>query len=119
LDIAEHRGYANHLSGFTALRVSVVCVTSAPLAYLDRIGEALEVGYFMFSDPDLRIAAALGLPVLRDGETRRYPRITLIAKDGRIAQVFYPISDGEAARNAHQVMAWLARAETNKRRPRW
>jgi peroxiredoxin len=117
-DIAQHRGYVNQLSGFTARQVSVVSVTSAPLAYLDRIRTALEVGHFMFSDPDLQIAAALGLPVLRDGITRRYPRMTLITKDGRITQVFYPISDGEAAGNARQVMAWLVRAQTSNRRSR-
>lgn len=117
-DIAEHRGYANRLAAFTARRITVVCVTSAPLAYLDRVGSALEVGHMMFSDPELQIAAALGLPVLRDGATRSYPRMTLITKDGRITQVFYPIPNAEAAGNARQVMAFLARVETNRRRPR-
>lgn len=73
----------------------------------------VELPYPLLSDPELRLAAALRLPTFEAGGLTLFKRITLIARDGRIEKVFYPVFPPD--RNAADVIEWLAgnsRAET-------
>jgi peroxiredoxin len=54
----------------------------------------------MLADPDLQLAAALGLPTFTaDG------RLTLLVGGGRIEHAFYPVFPPD--RHAREVLAWL------------
>jgi peroxiredoxin len=57
------------------------------------------------SDPDRKLGAALGLPTFTIAGLTLYKRITLVAQDGRIVKVFYPVFPPDA--NAGDVLAYL------------
>ena len=61
--------------------------------------------YPLLSDPDFALAAALRLPTFELDGARYYTRLTLIARDGAIVKVFYPVFPPD--RNAADVVAWL------------
>jgi peroxiredoxin len=61
--------------------------------------------YPVLSDPQLRLAAALGLPTFEFEGARLYKRITLVLEGGRIAHVFYPVFPPNE--NAAEVTRWL------------
>ena len=61
----------------------------------------------LISDPERRLAAALRLPTFNVGDRTFYRRLALIADEGRVVKVFYPILDPE--RNASDVIEWLER----------
>ena len=65
------------------------------------------VEYPLISDQDLRLAAELGLPTFTASGRTFYRRVTLVARDGRIAKVFSPVRDPEG--NALEVASWLER----------
>lgn len=61
----------------------------------------------MLSDPDLLVGQAFDLPTFSSGDVTHYRRLTLVAYDGEVERVFYPISDASAPGNARQMMTWL------------
>jgi peroxiredoxin len=62
--------------------------------------------YRLISDPDRHVAAALGLPTFEAGGQTFYRRLTLVAANGTIEKIFYPVPAPK--RNAADVVAWLA-----------
>jgi peroxiredoxin len=75
---------------------------------VDQIEFAQRVGlpYPVLSDSELLLAEALGLPIFEVAGLRLYRRLTLIAREARIAKVFYPVFPPD--RNAFDVLAWLS-----------
>jgi peroxiredoxin len=67
----------------------------------------LGLPYPLLSDPDLALAAAMGLPTFEAAGRRLYRRLTLVARAGRVAHVVYPVFPPD--RNAAEVAAWLRR----------
>ncbi len=61
--------------------------------------------YPLISDPERKLATALDLPTFAAGGRTFYERLTLVARDGRVASVFYPVVEPE--RNAADVVDWL------------
>jgi peroxiredoxin len=72
-------------------------------AFATRVG----LHYRLVSDPELRLAAVLGLPTFEAGERTFYERATFVVKEGRVVQVFHPIAEPE--QNATEVASWLGR----------
>jgi peroxiredoxin len=108
-DAAQHRGYVRLASDFERVRAKVFCVGSQPRNDLTRVGLGVRAEHFMFSDPALALAGALGLPTDPPDATQeeRYRRTVLIARDGLIEAVFGPLSDSDAAGSAQQALNWL------------
>lgn len=106
-DTAQHRGYVNRKADFEKMRVQIICVSSQPAAQLLGVGHYFGFSHLMLSDPNLEIAQALDLPTVRDGDTLRYRRLTLVTNGGRIAKVFYPVQNRDAAQSARQAMRWI------------
>ena len=67
--------------------------------------ERLHLPFEILSDAALALQAALKLPTFSTAGMELYKRLTLIAHDGRIEKVFYPIFPSD--RNAGDVLAWL------------
>jgi peroxiredoxin len=67
----------------------------------------LGLPYPLLSDPGLALAGALRLPTFEAGGRRLYRRLTMVARGGRVAQVFYPVFPPD--RNAAEVADWLRR----------
>jgi peroxiredoxin len=104
-DIALHASYFHHHDDLTALRVRTLGVSTEPARAQLRRKSATLIPHDLLSDPDLRVAEALGLPTADyDGKTG-YQQLALVAKDGIIERVFYPIDN--QSRNASQVVAWI------------
>lgn len=104
-DAAQHRGYVRRRAAFEQLDARVFCVSSQPGDQLRRIAGWVEARHVMFSDPELVLAAKLGLPTEQD--SGRYRRLAIVASDGLIERTFGPLPQSEAATNAHQVLTWL------------
>jgi peroxiredoxin len=69
--------------------------------------ERLHLPFELLSDQKLEFARALKLPTFEVAGMTLIKRITLIARDGAIGKVFYPVFPPD--RNAGDVLAWLAR----------
>jgi peroxiredoxin len=59
----------------------------------------------VLSDVELRLAATLRLPTIELDGARVYDDLTLVAQQGRVTQVFYPLCD--LANDAQIVTSWL------------
>jgi peroxiredoxin len=59
----------------------------------------------VISDPELQLGAALRLPTFEAGGEELYKRLALVAEQGTIAKVFYPVFPPD--RNAAEVLTWL------------
>ncbi len=78
--------------------------TQSPAAQAE-IAARLKLPFPLLSDSGLAFARALRLPSFEvEGQTL-IRRLTLIATDGTIEQVFYPVFPPDA--NAAEVVAWL------------
>ena len=89
-----------------ALGVRVAGLSAQPLDDQLEFAERNAMPFPVIADPELRLAAALDLPTfLVDGVTL-YKRVTLVARAGVIAKVFYPVFPPDE--NAGEVVAWLA-----------
>jgi peroxiredoxin len=88
-----------------SLGADVLGLSAQPLPDQLEFAERVRLPYPVLSDPQLRLAAALGLPTFDAAEMRLYRRLTLIARNGRVEKVFYPVFPPN--RNAADVAAWL------------
>nr|WP_322785855.1 redoxin family protein [Stanieria cyanosphaera] len=65
----------------------------------------LHLPFDLLSDCDLSLANTLKLPMFEIEGKHLVKRVTLIAKDGKIVKVFYPVFPPD--RNADEVIDWL------------
>ena len=59
----------------------------------------------VIADPERKLGAALRLPTFETAGLTLYKRLALVAEEGRIVKVFYPVFPPD--RNAGDVLAWL------------
>src|SRR5690242_1784373 len=59
----------------------------------------------VIADPERKLGAALALPTFEISGLTLYKRLTLVADQGRIEKVFYPVFPPDA--NAGEVLAYL------------
>jgi peroxiredoxin len=59
----------------------------------------------VIADPDRKLGAALDLPTFEIAGLTLYKRLTLVAEQGRIARIFYPVFPPD--QNAADVLAYL------------
>jgi peroxiredoxin len=74
-------------------------------AYQREAVERLHLPFELLSDAGLALAKALNLPTFEVDGMTLIRRLTLIARDGAIVKVFYPVFPPD--RNAAEVLAWL------------
>jgi peroxiredoxin len=77
-------------------------------AYQREAVERLHLPFELLSDAGLELAGALNLPTFEVDGMKLIRRLTLIASDGVIAKVFYPVFPPD--QNAGDVLAWLTAA---------
>jgi peroxiredoxin len=75
-------------------------------AYQREAAERLHLPFELLSDEKLAFARALKLPTFEVAGMRLIKRLTLIARDGVIGKVFYPVFPPD--RNAGDVLDWLS-----------
>jgi peroxiredoxin len=106
------RGCTPHSLGFraayeelTSFGARVAGLSAQTLEEQREFAERTELPYPVLSDPELRLAEALGLPTFEFEGARLYKRITLVLERGRVAQAFYPVFPPNE--NAAEVIRWL------------
>jgi peroxiredoxin len=111
-DIPGARGCTPQACSFRDLHADIAAtgahtlgLSAQPVAEQHEVVERLGLPYPLASDPWLTVAAALSLPTFEVDGMRLYKRITLIADEGEIVKVFYPVFPPN--RNAQDVLEWL------------
>ncbi|MGA7962112.1 MAG: peroxiredoxin [Candidatus Acidiferrales bacterium] len=88
-----------------ALNVEVLgCSTQTP-EYQREMTRRLHVPFEILSDADFRLCDALRLPTFVVDGTRLVKRLTLIVREGKIENVFYPVFPPNES--ASQLLHWL------------
>ncbi len=98
--------FRDHVLELAAYGAAVLGVSSQSHAEQSEFARREHLPYPLLSDPALELAAALHLPTFHAGARRFYQRLTFVARERRIAKVFYPVFP--AQQNAAEVLAWLA-----------
>ena len=82
--------------------------------YQREAAERLHLPFELLSDAGLELAGALNLPTFEVDGMKLIKRLTLIASDGAIVKVFYPVFPPDE--NAGEVLAWLTAARDDELR---
>ena len=90
---------------FKALGVGVFGLSTQTTEDQREAAERLHLPMELLSDARLAFARALDLPTFEFEGMVLIKRLTLVALDGRITKVFYPVFPPDA--NAQEVLAWL------------
>jgi peroxiredoxin len=98
-------GFRDAHEELTSLGARVFGVSAQPLEDQREFAARVELPYPVLSDPELRLADALGLPTFEFEGLHLYKRITLVLEEGRVARVFYPVFPPNE--NATDVTRWL------------
>jgi peroxiredoxin len=99
--------FRDHFAELQALGGAVLGLSAQPLEDQVEFADRVHLPYPVLSDPALRLADALRLPTFEVAGMRLYRRLTLVASEGQIVKVFYPVFPPD--RNASEVLSWLAR----------
>jgi len=98
--------FRDHYQELKALGVTELFgLSTQDTAYQQEAAERLHLPFELLSDEKLEFAQTLRLPMFEVDGMKLIKRITLIARDGAIAKVFYPVFPPD--RNAFEVIEWL------------
>ncbi len=97
--------FRDHYAELQALDAGLFGLSAQTSEDQQEARQRLHLPYPLLSDNRLQLKQALGLPTFTAGGRELYRRLTLIAAEGRIVKVFYPVFPPE--RNAEEVAAWL------------
>jgi len=98
--------FRDHFGELRALGVQrLFGISTQDTEYQREAAERLHLPFPLLSDSDLTFATALRLPLFETAGMRLLRRLTLIADDGRITKVFYPVFPPD--RSVTDVLAWL------------
>lgn len=97
--------FRDHHAEIERLGAHVFGVSAQPRTEQLEAHARLHLPFELLNDRDLILASALNLPTFHYGSMRLIKRLTLIACDGNITKVFYPVFPPD--KNAHDVIAWL------------
>jgi peroxiredoxin len=102
---AQSCGFRDQYARLTKLGAEVAGLSGQTVAEQRGFADGVGLPYRLVSDPELRLAAALGLPTFGASGQSFFRRLCFVAEGGVIVKVFDPISAPE--RNAAAVVAWL------------
>jgi peroxiredoxin len=98
-------GYRDHGTELREPGARVAGLSAQPLEEQRELAQRLGLSHPVVADPELELAAALGLPTFEFEGRRLYKRLALVAEASRIVRVFYPVFPPDE--NAAEVVAWL------------
>ena len=111
-DIPGARGCTPETCGFrdvhgnlARLGAGVFGLSTQDTPYQQEMVKRLDVPFEVLSDEHLAFARALRLPTFESGGRTLLRRLTLLARQGRIEHVFYPVFPPD--RHPQEVVAWL------------
>ncbi|MEM7738778.1 MAG: peroxiredoxin [Deinococcota bacterium] len=97
--------FRDHYADLQQHSAQVVGLSTQSTAYQQEAKARLHLPYELLSDTKLQFKHALSLPTFSVETMELYKRLTLIAQDGEIVKVFYPVFPPD--QNAADVLAWL------------
>ena len=97
--------FRDHYAELESLNTAVFGLSTQGSDYQREARDRLHLPFQLLSDSGLRLKQLLRLPTFVVAGMELYARITLIAEDGRIRKVFYPVFPPD--RNAGDVLEWL------------
>jgi peroxiredoxin len=103
----ETCGFRDHHKDLEKLHAEVFGLSTQDTAYQQEMVKRLEVPFEVLSDEQMAFARALKLPTFTAGGMTLLKRLTIVARGGRIEQVFYPVFPPD--KHAEEVIAWLKR----------
>jgi peroxiredoxin len=101
----ETCGFRDHHKDLAKLQTEVFGVSTQDTPYQQEMVKRLEVPFEVLSDEHMEFARALKLPTFTVEGMTLLKRLTLVARNGRIEQVFYPVFPPD--KHAEEVIAWL------------
>ncbi len=99
--------FRDHYQELQKLGAQVFGLSTQDTDYQREAVARLHLPFELLSDSELEFANRLRLPTFEIAGMRLIKRLTLIAYDGEIEKVFYPVFPPD--QNAHEVINWLAR----------
>ena len=100
-------GFRDAHGELLALGLRVAGLSAQPLDDQLEFAERNRMPFPVIADPERRLGAALDLPTFEIAGLTLYKRLTLVADEGRIVKVFYPVFPPDE--NAAAVLDWLRR----------
>jgi peroxiredoxin len=97
--------FRDHAAELAELGATVAGLSAQPLEDQIEFAERTQMPYPVISDSELALRDALDLPTFEVAGHTLYKRLALIAREGVIEHVFYPVFPPD--RNAGDVVAWL------------
>jgi len=97
--------FRDHHAELKQLGVEMFGVSAQPLEDQQEAHARLHLPFELLNDRHLALTHALQLPTFEYAGSRLIKRLTIIALDGVIRKVFYPVFPPD--KNAQQVVAWL------------
>jgi peroxiredoxin len=101
----ETCGFRDHHKDLAKLQTEVFGLSTQDTPYQQEMVKRLEVPFEVLSDEHMEFARALKLPTFTVEGMTLLKRLTLVARNGRIEQVFYPVFPPD--KHAEEVIAWL------------
>ena len=99
--------FRDHYQELGELKTQVFGLSTQSTEYQVEAVERLHLPFELLSDFDLRFTKMLKLPMFEIEGIQLLKRVTLIAKDGKVVKVFYPVFPPDG--NAYEVVDWLQR----------
>ncbi len=97
--------FRDHYAELQALKTEVYGLSAQTTEYQLEAKQRLRLPFELLSDIELSLKSSLALPTFNAAGMTLYKRLTLIARDGRVENVFYPVFPSN--RNADGVLSWL------------
>jgi predicted ATPase/DNA-binding SARP family transcriptional activator/peroxiredoxin len=104
---SESRAFRDHSGELAALGASVAGLSVQILDEQLEFADRAQMPFPLIADPGRELEVELGLPTFEVAGRTLYRRVTLIAEQGRVVKIFYPVFPPE--RNAREVIDWLRR----------
>lgn len=97
--------FRDHHAELRALNCSVLGLSTQTTEYQREARDRLHLPFELLSDSALQLKSALHLPTFSVAGKELFKRVTIVADDGRITHVFYPVFPPD--RSADEVLTWL------------
>jgi peroxiredoxin len=98
--------FRDYYAELQALDVQVYGISTQDTRYQKEAVERLHLPFELLSDAGLEFSASLQLPTFEVDGKRLIKRLTIIANEGKIIKVFYPVFPPD--KHAQEVVEWLA-----------
>lgn len=101
----ESCGFRDHAAELRAAGAEVAGLSTQDPDYQREAAERLHLPFPLLSDADLALTRALDLPTFTVADEELLKRFTLVVREGRIEQVFYPVFPPDE--HAGVALEWL------------